>query len=150
MICSSEEAKKRVRELFQTFNLPANKKYALELKKIFIKYEADTFKRALDVFSLEIYPKSLPNIGKIKKHLENANREVQMERRMEKINKSFVGNSDKKEWREFLKIIMSCWDQVNSKKININDFHKTMASYFDLKKQYDARDMHLNKIKRSK
>ena len=149
MICSSEEANNRIKDLFMTFNLPKNREYAQQLKKIFIKYDTDTYKRALKVFMLEIYPKSLPNIGNIKKHLENANREVQMEKRMEKLKNSYVKNSDKKEWREFLKIILSCWDQISDKKINIDDYHKTMASYFELKKQYDARDLHLKKIKRS-
>lgn len=149
MICSNEEANLRIKDLFMTFNLPANREYAQQLKKIFIKYDKETYERALKIFMLEIYPKSLPNIGNIKKHLENANREVQMEKRMEKLKNSYVKNSDKKEWREFLKIILSCWDQINDKKINIDDYNKTMASYFELKKQYDARDLHLKKIKRS-
>jgi len=148
--CSSEEAENRVNDLFLTFNFPANKKFAQELKNLFIKYDKETYLRALKIFMLEIYPKHLPKLGMLKQHLEQANKDTQNKRNMEKIKTTVLNDNDRSEWRKFIKMVMTAWGDMSSKNMSTDDYNQQMANYFELNKDFEGRDAHLKLIKEKK
>ena len=145
--CSSEEAEMRVNDLFLTFSFPANKKFAQELKNLFIRYDQDTYNKALKMFMLEIYPKHLPKLGMLKQHLETAHKDTQNKRNMDRIKTNVLNDNDRSEWRQFIKMLMTAWDSMSSKDVSTNEFNQQMADYFELKKDYEGRDAHLKLIK---
>ena len=96
---------------------------------------------------LEIYPKSLPNLGMIKRHLDASKKLLQNEKNMFDLQKDKTSKDEKSEWRVFIKTLLYNWNKMNSNDISLNDFNKNMADYFHSKKDFTGRDLHLKKIK---
>jgi len=145
--CSSNEAELRVRDLFLTFNMPANASYAKQLKELFMKYDTRVYKKALPIFMLEIYPKSLPNLGMLKRHLDNCRKQLQNEKNMKELKAAESSSNGKSEWRVFIKTILKNWVKIKNKQITLDDYNKNMADYFHSKKDFKGRDLHLKQIK---
>ena len=142
MACSNSTAEKRISDLFLTFNLPPNKEYAQQLKELLIKYDDNVYEEALKIFMLEIYPKSLPNLGMIKRHLENALNQKRQNDKLIEFKKEFMNDNDKAEWRQFIKTILSSWKKISKYEIDMDSYHQNMADFFDNQKDYIARDSH--------
>lgn len=144
MACSKTEAELRVNDLFETFSLPPNKAYAKQLRDIVIKYDDEVYLKALKVIMLEIYPKSLPNLGMIKKHLQSASKDTQRKAAMN--NLLSYSESDKTEWQKFIQTILLSWSKLSGGNLDTDQYHKNMAKYFDSRNMREARDMHLEQI----
>ncbi len=147
MVCSNDEAENRVKDLFLTFNMPANMQYAKNLKTLFIKYDKVVYKKALKSFMLEIYPKSLPNLGMLKRHLDNARLELQNQKNMGELKTLQSVSGEKSQWRKFLKTVLHYWGKVNNNEMSLDDYHRNMAKHFEGQKDFEGRDLHLKQIR---
>jgi hypothetical protein len=147
VVCSNNEAEIRVKDLFLTFNMPANVQYAKNLKSLFIKYDKEVYEKALKLFMLEIYPKSLPNLGMLKRHLDNARKQLQNQKNMSELKVLQSSGSEKSQWRVFIRTILNNWDKINKNEITLNDYNRNMAKYFEEQKDYEGRDQHLKLIR---
>lgn len=147
MACSNKEAELRVQDLFLTFNMPANASYAKQLKQLFIKYDTEVYKKALPIFMLEIFPKSLPNLGMLKRHLDNCRKQIQNQKSVNelKIDKSTA--SEKHDWRVFIRTVLQNWEKIQKNEISLDQYNQNMADYFHSKKDFAGRDLHLKQIK---
>lgn len=144
MACSKTEAELRVNDLFETFSLPPNKAYAKQLRDIVIKYDDEVYLKALKVIMLEIYPKSLPNLGMIKKHLQSASKDMQSKAATN--NLLSYSKSDQTEWQRFIKNILNAWSKLSNGTLDLNNYHKNMAAYYDSRNMREARDLHLDEV----
>ena len=146
----TEIADKYTQDLFETFDIKFNHSLASMWSNMLEKYPEEVVKSSWLAVVSECRTGSLPELKWIRKILDNNKLEYNRTRNTQRIiDKSGEEITyTKAEWGAFIKHVLGSWGKMNRKELNKSDYHKGMADYYDRCGIKDARDSHLEEVKR--
>lgn len=146
--CSKADAEKYAMDLFATFNVKPNPSLAMIWSNLLQEYSFDVVKASWLPIVSECRTGILPELKVARKYLEKNKLDLNRSENTRRILDTPEVDYTKAEWGAFIKHVLGSWGKMNRKELNKSDYHKGMADYYDRCGLQEARDSHLQEVKR--